>query len=699
MLLPERNAKMKILMVTDKMDIGGAETHIFTLITQLVKRGESVTVLSSGGVYAKQLARMGIRVLYSPLDKRDPFSIIRCTRDLGELMRECDLVHTHTRYSSYLASRVRGKSSYPPIVVTAHLNFRLFPFGKLAFWGDRTLAVSEDIKSYLLKNYLLDDLNIHITRNSLDTQKYNLSRIPQKLIIHTSRIDKGRAKTAFLLCDVAEIILPKYRDWRILIVGDGNCFERLKRRASQVNLALGFEGVILCGARYDIPAILRYGAIFVGVSRSALEGMASGLPTIICGDEGYGGLLTEDNYSLLLKTNFCARGLQSATLELLLPDIEFLINNESIARSVAEYGRRIIETGFTAERMASDASECYSLTRCAPSVCLLGYFGYGNLGDEMILKAALSLLEATGISDVCVPVRNSKSNDIKKYSRGRVKLKLYDRMNPHDVIRAIGSSDVLILCGGNLLQNETSFASLLYYSQIAHYARSHGKRIYVLSGGFGDLRGIYAKYLAAKCLSRTDFCGCRTSYDLDFAKKYAKRAYLMPDLCFMLEAKKGVQKKNAFAWVASKNRSITLSDVLNISAQRALTPIALILNPEDETRCEEIKKHGIAVFAPADYEDFAGVTVRCAFTLSERLHGAIFSLTCHIPAYLSANSVKNKALISEIDKIIPGNSVLLAYSKDAALAKKEIGAKDSDFDYLIDFERRNISNALKAIFN
>ena len=44
---------MKILMLADKMDIGGAETHIITLIEELIKRGIDVTLVSNGGVYIK----------------------------------------------------------------------------------------------------------------------------------------------------------------------------------------------------------------------------------------------------------------------------------------------------------------------------------------------------------------------------------------------------------------------------------------------------------------------------------------------------------------------------------------------------------------------------------------------------------------------------------------------------------------------
>ena len=42
---------MKILMVTMKMDIGGAETHILELAKGLKEQGHSVHVVSEGGIF------------------------------------------------------------------------------------------------------------------------------------------------------------------------------------------------------------------------------------------------------------------------------------------------------------------------------------------------------------------------------------------------------------------------------------------------------------------------------------------------------------------------------------------------------------------------------------------------------------------------------------------------------------------------
>ena len=60
-------------------------------------------------------------------------------------------------------------------MTTAHLDFSvIFPYRKLTNWGERVLAVSEDIKDYLLKNYKsVKEENIRITVNAIDTERFS----------------------------------------------------------------------------------------------------------------------------------------------------------------------------------------------------------------------------------------------------------------------------------------------------------------------------------------------------------------------------------------------------------------------------------------------------------------------------------------------------------------------------------------------
>ena len=57
---------MKIFMLIDAMDVGGAETHVFELSRTLVKMGHDVTVLSTGGRMTKALRDAGVRHIEVP---------------------------------------------------------------------------------------------------------------------------------------------------------------------------------------------------------------------------------------------------------------------------------------------------------------------------------------------------------------------------------------------------------------------------------------------------------------------------------------------------------------------------------------------------------------------------------------------------------------------------------------------------------
>ncbi len=685
---------MKILLLTDKMDIGGAETHIATLARGLREAGNEITLISAGGVYLKDLLRQGIRCIIAPADKRTPTAIKETARLIGEEMKKCHVVHAHTRFTSFMARRVRGKRKFPPIVTTAHLNFKLFPFGPIAFWGDETLAVSSDIARYIRKNYRHRAKRITVTKNAIDTSSFLTSQNKKPLIIHTSRIDTGRAVAAFMLVDIAPLILEKNNGWRIVIVGDGNKFSELSARAQRVNESLGYEGVILTGARCDIPSILQHGSIFVGVSRSALEGMASGMPTVICGDEGYAGIVTEEKLQPLTDTNFCARGMSKANKSALLGDITRLMENPELRERLGTLSRKTVENLYNVKSMTSDAYNSYLRVVKKPSVCLAGFFGYGNMGDEESLDAAIIALKERGISEISVLTAKHADDRVKKFG-----VKCFDRMNLSEVRECICSSDILIFCGGNLLQNKTSTRSLLYYGSLLDYAFRRGADIYMLSSGFGEISGALGNALLKKSIERARFCGCRTSYDLSLAQKFNSNSRFMPDLCFLLPPSYSKKDKGSFAWIISSEQKITPEEIELLAQKRGLSPIAVILYKDKDISAAEGLSHlDIKCLIPKNRDELSQILSRCAFSISERLHGAILSLLSYTPSYLCCESTKCSALADEIKNRYKTDSMLIKYTPDAVAEKKEIGAKSSDFDYVLSDLKGLVKNAFEFLF-
>ena len=148
---------MKILILTSSLDSGGAETHIFELASALRRNSHAVTVASSGGEVAAMLKKENITHLNIPLDSKAPHNLFLSFLKLKKLIKnnDFDIIHVHSRIAALVCHLAVGKRRSPPIVSTAHARFKTsFLLRKLSFWGSSSIAVSEDLREYLLSGIL-----------------------------------------------------------------------------------------------------------------------------------------------------------------------------------------------------------------------------------------------------------------------------------------------------------------------------------------------------------------------------------------------------------------------------------------------------------------------------------------------------------------------------------------------------------------
>ena len=367
----ERN----LLMALMQLDIGGAETHVVELSKELKKRGYNIVVASNGGAYVDELENFGIKHYKLPLHSKKPFDVIASKKGLKKIIEEekIDIVHSHARIPSYILGKLYKAMKFP-FVTTAHWVFNTKHGLKyLTNWGEKTVAVSEDIKEYLMKNYKTPEENIFVTINGIDTEKFSPSLDRTKVyeefgfsdednvIVYISRMDEDRSLVGKQLINIMPKLDKLVENLKLLVVGGGNDFENAKTLAENVNTEIGREAVILTGPRIDINNLISPAKLFVGVSRSALEAMAEEKPTIIAGNEGYIGLFTEEKLQVGIDTNFCCRGCDESTEERLLQDIGgfFGMWDEDIEK-ISKYGRELILSNYSVARMADDAEKAYN---------------------------------------------------------------------------------------------------------------------------------------------------------------------------------------------------------------------------------------------------------------------------------------------------------------------------------------------------
>lgn len=364
----------KILMLLMKLDIGGAETHVAELSLELKKRGYDIVVASNGGVYQKMLEDAGIKHYTVPLQNKNPKNVLKSFKLIRKIIEDekIDIVHSHARIPSFIVGKLKKKMKFP-FVTTAHWVFNTgYGLKYITDWGEKTIAVSEDIKKYLMDNYKIPEENITVTINGIDTDKFspdtNSEEVQRELgldendntIVYVSRMDEDRSMVAHQLIEIMPSLDKLVENLKLVIVGGGNDYDNVKALADNMNKELKKDAIVMTGARTDINALVAPAKLFVGVSRAALEAMAAGKPTIIAGNEGYIGLFDKDKEDISYSTNFCCRGCEKSSKEALCQDIgNFFGMWDEDKERLAVYSRDFVKEHYSIKRMADDAESVY----------------------------------------------------------------------------------------------------------------------------------------------------------------------------------------------------------------------------------------------------------------------------------------------------------------------------------------------------
>ncbi|MBQ3379329.1 MAG: polysaccharide pyruvyl transferase CsaB [Clostridia bacterium] len=515
-----------ILLVTMSLDIGGAETHFIELACALKKRGYNVVCASRGGSYVSVLETADIKHYRVPLTSKHPASILRAYRMLEQIVAEekTDIVHAHARIPAFICHFLCKKKNIV-FVTTAHGAYSTGTGLKyVTRWGQKTLAVSEDIKRYLLDNYKLDEKNITVTINGISSERfspgepddsvYDELSIPRggRNIVYLGRINFDSGEYAFRLARLAPRILERAPDANIVIIGAGDRFEELSREVEAVNSLLPRKVVYLTGARTDVDRLLRIASLVIAVSRAALEAMSCEKRVLLAGDFGYMGLYSEDMTDACINNNFTCRGFEKPADEVFLSDIlRALSEDAETSERVRRAGRALVMERYSIERMTDDAISVYEKVRGRSygkkyDFLILGYYGFNNSGDDALLDAVIQNLLSIQpglslcvLSNMSMKLRNEKDIDF------------FDRFNIISVIRTLKHSETLIYGGGNLIQDVTSTKSLIYYVSVLFCAQIMGAKTMLYSNGVGPVNKKFNRYIVKKIVNNVDVITLRES--------------------------------------------------------------------------------------------------------------------------------------------------------------------------------------------
>ena len=522
---------MKIIMTLMSLDIGGAETHVVELSRQLAAVGHEIIIVAAPGAYSDVVSSYGIKLVFAPLDRRDFQSMLTSYKILRKVIREekPDIVHAHARIPAFLCHLVHKTVKFK-FVTSAHGTYSTaFPLKALTRWGSKTLAVSEDIKRYLKDNYKLKSKNIIVSVNGVDTERFSPdsayeSVLPElgfdksaKRIVYMSRLNYDVCKPLFRLLDFFEEIETKHPGLELMIIGNGNSYDKIATRAKEINVRLSRNAVVLTGALTDVPKYIAACDIGIGVGRAILECMSMGKPVIVAGEEGYIGIFDHDTLDVAVETNFTCRLRMDIQDDKFKQDLLTLLDMSSEQRlTLGAYGRSIIKEKYSLESMLRDNLALYEMVSGPKKYdcTILGYYGFKNSGDDALLYAMINSLREIhpGI----------KINVLSLNPRETSKIYGVDSLSRYNIFKthtAIKNSELFILGGGSLIQDATSTKSLLYYLWMVHRSIRMKTPVMLYANGIGPVTKPKNRKLTKIILNRVSLITLRDANSLAELKR------------------------------------------------------------------------------------------------------------------------------------------------------------------------------------
>ncbi len=283
---------------------------------------------------------------------------------------------------------------------------------------------------------------------------------------------------------------------------------------------------------------------------------------------------------------------------------------------------------------------------------LLGYYGYGNAGDEIVLSGIAEGIRSAARGRGCEIRALSGHPEHTRQTHG---LTSYPRFSPYGILRAIRWADVLVLGGGSLIQDATSHRSAAYYLWIARAALAMKKKLFLWAQGFGPLEDVGLRRSAARTLTRASAITLRDTLSLRELQAIGvpeEKLILSADPAFLLQPADELRPE---MW---DGRLVVAGGVLGIamrswpSLERTAGEIAAACGdfvkqsglsafyipfqqPHDAEIsayvCQESRQPGSVLMARPDPAEMVGLFGKLSMALGMRLHSLILSARSAVP--------------------------------------------------------------------
>lgn len=311
------NNKINILMILPWIITGGADRFVLDLVSNLDKNKFEITIITTEpnkNVLRQQFEENAtIYDLTSFLSQKYWISFINYIIEKNNINL---IFNTNSKFGYSILPYLKSRNPNIPIIDYIHMEEWYNRNGGYSRYStmmtsviDKTLTCNENSKK-ILKEYFgrnseeIETVYIGVDEEKFNPCKFNKNELVEKyglqnekryILSYICRISEQ--KRPILLLEIVKKLKQKRNDFLVLVVGNGNLLEKMKKKASEMNILenIKFLGNIEKTEEiYAISDATINCSIKEGLALTSYESLAMGVPVISANVGGQKELITED---------------------------------------------------------------------------------------------------------------------------------------------------------------------------------------------------------------------------------------------------------------------------------------------------------------------------------------------------------------------------------------------------------------------
>ena len=663
---------MKILHMISGGDVGGAKTHVHTLLAGLAGTEDVLLACFVEGPFAQEARELGIptRVLTG--------TVHSVVRRLAEQIRAegFEILHCHGARANLIGSLLRRRTGLPT-VSTVHSDYRLDymhrPLAALTYGTlnklalrrmDNWIGVSQTTAEMLYergfdpnRTYVISNgVPFDLPAPALDRDSYlrSLGFEPKEdTVVFGIAARISPVKDMGTLIRAFAKVVRSCPSARLIIAGDGEERERMEALAAELCPA---ETVAFAGWISDTHSF--YSALDVNLLTSLSEGFPYALPegasrrcaTIATRVGGIPSLVEHEGNGLLFTPK---------DVDTLASYMVRLAQDRELLKTYADRLYEKAKAEYSVEATVARQKEIYEsiLRRRARTadgkrdgVLICGAYGKGNSGDDAILTAIVRSFRAQDPDLPLYVTSRTPSRTARDTGVGSVYT-----FHPWKVRRRMRRTALYLSGGGSLIQDATSTRSLWYYLNSIRAAKRLGNPVMMFGCGIGPVRRSLNRRRAGRilqsCVDRITLRDHASLRELEALGVSGIPTRVTADLAFLVSpadpalveaqcAAQGIAPEDRLLilaprpWEGMAHRLEAFAEAAVYGARRkGYRPVLLAMEPaKDRNVCRQIAELAAAkgvdcpvLEASQDTGAVVGLIRRADAVLAMRLHALIFA--------------------------------------------------------------------------